>query len=179
MNIKKIFEDNRSRSIESLQFFSFVTELYFSLLKKNDGENNQIQEFIDVIGKNYYWQFFINKDYIMSLKDYVFWQSREIYLENMKKFVSHKCSASDFAHTMYVLIQNDLEECECLLEDFEKQATLELNRKTFQFSKIISDFEFILDGFTLERTIDLTDDELREIVKDVLPKVEKYFTDAI
>jgi len=179
MNIKNIFEDNRSQSIESLQFFSFLTKIYFSLLEKNDSENNQIQEFIDVIGKNYYWQSFKNKNYITSLKDYVFWQSREIYLENMKKFVSHKCSASEFACTIYFLIRNDLKESECLLEDFEKQATLELNPKTFQFSKIISDFEFILEGFALQRTTNLTDDKLRQIVKDILPKVQKYFTDEI
>jgi hypothetical protein len=43
MNIKNIFEDNRSQSIKSLKFFSFLTEIYFSLLEKNDSENNQIQ----------------------------------------------------------------------------------------------------------------------------------------
>jgi len=57
MNIKNIFEDNRSQSIESLQFFSFLTEIYFSLLEKNDSENNQIQEFTDVISKNYFTLF--------------------------------------------------------------------------------------------------------------------------
>ena len=97
----------------------------------------------------------------------------------MKKFVSHKCSASDFACTLYFLIRNDLKESECLVEDFEKQATLELNPKTFQFSKIISDFEFILEDFAFQRTTNLTDDELRQIVKDILPEVEKYFTDEI
>ena len=76
----------------------------------------------------------------------------------MKKFVSHKCSASDFACTIYFLIRNDLKEFECLVDDFEKQATLELNPKTFQFSKIISDFEFILEGFVPPRTTNLTVD---------------------
>ena len=79
MSIKNIFENNQNQSIESLQFFLFITEIYFSLLEKNDSENKQIQEFIDVIGKNYYWQSFKNKNYITSLKDYVFWQSKEIY----------------------------------------------------------------------------------------------------
>ena len=170
MSIKNILEDNQSQSIESLQFFSFITEIYFSLLEKNDSENKQIQEFIDVIGKNYYWQSFKNKNYITSLKDYVFWQSKEIYLDNMKKFVSHKCNASDFACTVYFLIRNDLKDSECLIEDFEKQATLEINPKTF---------EFVLESFALHRTTDLTEDELRQIVKDTLPKVEKYFTDEI
>lgn len=135
---------HRSQSIESLQFFSFLTEIYFSLLEKNDSENNQIQEFIYVIGKNYYWQYFQNKNYITSLKDYVFWQSSGIYLENMKKFVSHESSASNFACTVYFLIRNDRKESECLIKDFEKQLTLELNPKIFQFSKIISDFELVL-----------------------------------
>nr|UDP55535.1 hypothetical protein orf103a [Schizostauron trachyderma] len=103
----------------------------------------------------------------------------------MKKFVSHESSASDFACTIYFLIRNDQKESECLVEDFEKQATLELNPKIFQFSKIISDFEVILEGFInvdesgIEDPEYLTADQLRQIVKDVLPKVEKYFTDGI
>jgi hypothetical protein len=97
----------------------------------------------------------------------------------MKKFVSHECSASDFACTVYFIIGNDRKEFECLIEDFEKQARLELNPKTFQFAKIISDFERILEGFISEPTNNLTEDELRQIVKDILPKVQKYFTDEI
>ena len=52
----KIFEDNRKQSIASLQFFFFLGDIYFSLLKKDDTENKLIQEFIDAVGKNYYWQ---------------------------------------------------------------------------------------------------------------------------
>ena len=92
MSIKDVFENSRSQSIESLEFFSFLTKIYFSLLEKSETENKQIEE-----GKDYYWQSFKNKNYIRSLKDYVFWQSKEISLENMKKFVSHECSGSDFA----------------------------------------------------------------------------------
>ena len=109
MNIKNIFEDNRSQSIESLQFFSFLTEIYFSLLEKNDSQNSQIEEFITVIGKKCFWQSYKTSDYLTCLNDYVFWQSSEIYLENMKKFVSKECSASDFACTFYFQIRNDLE----------------------------------------------------------------------
>ncbi len=159
MSIKNIFEDNRSQSIESLQFFFFLKEVYFSMLKKNDSKNNQIQEFIDIIGKNYYWQSYKIQNYITSLRDYVFWEASEIYLENMKKFVSHESSVSDFACTVYFLIfliRNDTKESECLIKDFEKQATLELNPKIFQFSKIISDFELLLEGFIPEPTSNLT-----------------------
>ena len=180
MNTKNIFEDNRRQSIESLQFFFVLEEIYFSLLKDdNNSKNSQIQEFIDIIRENYCWQFSKVKNYVTNLTDYVFWQSSEIYLENMKKFVSHEYSGSDFACTVYYLIRNDIMESECLIRDFEKQSTLELNPKIFQFSKIISDFEFVSKGFMLEPTIDLTEDELRQIVKNVLPKVQKYFTDEI
>jgi hypothetical protein len=179
MSIKNIFEDNRNQSIESLEFCFFLKEIYFSLLEKNNSKNNQIQEFIDIIGKNYYYQSYQIKDYITSLRDYVFWESSEIYLENMKKFVSHECSAADFACTIYFLIRNDIKESECLIKDFEKQATLELNPKIFQFSKIISDFELVLEGFIPEPTTNITEDELRQIVNNVLPKIKKYFTDEI
>jgi hypothetical protein len=179
MSIENIFEENRSQSIESLEFCFFLREIYFSLLKDNNRKNNQIQEFIDVIGKNYYYQSFKIQNYVTSLKDYVFWQSGDIYLENMKKFVSHECSASDFACTVYFLIQNNIQEYKFLIKDFEKQSTLELNPKIFQFSKTISDFEFVLEDFIPEPTTDLTEDELREIVKKVLPKVQQYFTDEI
>lgn len=179
MSIKNIFEENRNQSIESLEFFFFLKEIYFSLLEKNDSKNNQIQEFIDIIGKNYYYQSYKIQDYITSLRDYVFWESSEIYLENMKKFVSHESSAADFACTIYFLIQNDRKESEFLIKDFEKQSTLELNPKIFQFSKTISDFELILEGFIPETTTNLTDHELRQIVSNVLPKIQKYFTDEI
>ena len=52
----------------------------------------------------------------------------------MKKFVCNECNASDFACTVYFLMQNYTKESECLIKDFEKQSTLELNPKIFQFS---------------------------------------------
>ena len=58
----------------------------------------------------------------------------------MNKFVDNKYSASDFVCSIYFLILNDRKQSECLIEDFEKQVTLELNPKIFQFSKVISDF---------------------------------------
>ena len=177
MNIKNVFNDDRNKSIESLQFFFFLNEVYFSLLKHDNNENNQIQEFIDIIGKNYDYQSYKVKNYITSLNDYVFWQSRETYLENMQKFVDQECSALDFACTVYFLIRNHQKESKCLVKDFEKQLTLELNPRNFQFSKIISDLELVLEGFIPEPTTDLTEDELRRIVKNVLIKVQKDFTD--
>ena len=50
-------KEDRKKSIESLEFFFFLGDLYFSLLKKNDTENSFIQEFIGVIASNYFWQY--------------------------------------------------------------------------------------------------------------------------
>lgn len=51
------FQEDRKKSIESLEFFFFIGDLYFSLLKKNDIENSFIQEFINLIGSIYEWQY--------------------------------------------------------------------------------------------------------------------------
>ena len=97
----------------------------------------------------------------------------------MENFVSGESRASEFARTVYFLIPNDLQEFKCLQEDFKKQAILELNPGTFQFLKIISDFEFILEDFVLvHRTNILTDEKLRQIVKKILSNVQQYFTDS-
>ena len=66
------FQDDRKKSIESLEFVFFLEDIYFSLLKRNDTENSLIQEFIDAIGKNYYWQSYKIKNYAISLSDHVF-----------------------------------------------------------------------------------------------------------
>ena len=180
------FQDNRKQSIESLQFFFFLGDSYFSLLKKddNDTENSLIQEFVEAVGKNYYWQYYKIRNYINILWDYVFWESSEIYLESMQKFVSHELSGSDFVIRVFYQILEDKKKSDLLTKDFERQATLELNPKIFQFSEIIKDLDLILEAFNeeesdVEDSVSLTEDQLRKIVKDLLPKVEKYFTDEI
>ena len=75
MNLKNVFSDNPRQSIESLEFFFFLQEIYFSLLKDNKTHNTQIEEFVDMIGKNYYYQSYKTANYVTSLRDYVFWQS--------------------------------------------------------------------------------------------------------
>ena len=182
----KFFEDNRKQSIESLQFFFFLGDIYFSLLEKDNSENSLIQEFIDAVGKNYYWQSYKIQNYLTSLSDHVFWESSEIYLKSMQKFVSHELSGSEFVSTIFFRILNDRKESNLLKKDFEKQARLELNPKIFQFSEIISNLDLALEAFNEEDSdcltedeVCLTEDQLRKIVKEVLPKVEKYFTDEI
>jgi hypothetical protein len=143
------FYYDRSKSIELLQYYFFVKETYFLLLKKNTSENILIQEFLDSF-----------------LHDYVFWQSREIYLESMENFVARKWNGSEFVSTTYYILLSEKRKSRILETEFEKQERLELNPEIFQFSKVIKNFEDALEP----------DPEFRYLTEDHLPKVRKYFT---
>ena len=176
------FNEDRKQSIESLEFFFLLHDFYLHLLKKKEEtnpKNSAINEFVDAI-KNYdRWQFYRIKNYVDSLRDYVFWQYREFYLREMQKFVSHELTGREFVDHFYFKLLNDIDEANLLKKDFKKQETLELNPKSYQFSKIISDFYFALEAFDDEPepgdSSFLSENQLRQIVKDVLPRVEKYF----
>ena len=97
----------------------------------------------------------------------------------MQKFVSHELTGREFVDHFYFKLLNDIDEANLLTKDLKKQETLELNPKSYQFSKIISDFYFALEAFDDEPepgdSSFLSENQLRQIVKDVLPRVEKYF----
>ena len=176
------FNEDRKQSIESLEFFFLLHDFYVHLLKKKEKtnpKNSAINEFVDAIKSYDRWQFYRIQNYVNSLRDYVFWQYREFYLEKMQKFVSHELTGREFVDHFYFKLLNDIDEANLLKKDFKKQETLELNPKSYQFSKIISDFYFALEAFDDEPESGdssfLSENQLRQIVKDVLPRVEKYF----
>ena len=80
-------------------------------------------------------------------------------------------------------ILNNRKESSILKKDFKRQAILELNPKICQFSEIIDNLYLALEAFDEEPEVGnlafLTEDPLRQVVKDILPKVEKYFIDEI
>ena len=101
----------------------------------------------------------------------------------MQKFVSHELSGVEFVKIIFFKILNDRKESSILKKDFKRQARLELNPKIFQFSEIIDNLYLALEAFDEEpEVLDsacLTEDQLHQVVKDVLPKMEKYFIDEI
>lgn len=176
------YNENRKESIASLEFFFSLNDFYSHLLEKKEkmkSKNSELNQFVDVIDSYCRWQYYKIKDYSNSLKDYVFWQYREFYLEEMQKFVSHELTGREFVDHFYFKLLNDIDEWNLLKKDFQKQEKLELNPKSYQFSKIISDFYFVLEAFDEEPEPDdsnfLSENELRQLVKDVLPRVKKYF----
>lgn len=176
-------KEDRKKSIESLEFFFFLGDLHLSLLKKNDTENSAIKEFIDVINSHYSWQYYKIHHYATSLRDHVFWESSEFYLKSMQKFIFHELTGAEFVSEFFFKILNDRKEYSILEKDFKRQAKLELNPKSYQFSEIIDNFYLALEAFDEEPEAEdsgfLTEDQLRQIVKDVLPRVEKYFIEEI
>ena len=137
------YNEKRKESIASLEFFFFLNDFYSHLFEKKEKmkyKNSELNQFVDVIDSLCRWQYHKSKDYLNSLKDYVFWQYREFYLEEMQKFVSHESTGREFVDHFYFKLLNDIDE--------EPEP---------------DDSNF------------LSENELRQIVKDVLPRVKKYF----
>ena len=107
MNIENIFKNNTHQSIESLEFYFFLKKFYFSLLENNETDNSQIKDFIDLVGNNYYYQSYKIQNYTTSLRDYVFWQSGDIYLKNMN---------SVYQHPRYLQPLASLKKAQCLFD---------------------------------------------------------------
>ena len=55
----------------------------------------------------------------------------------MQKFVSHELTGAEFGNQFFFKILNDNKEYSILEKDFKRQAKLELNPKSYQFSEII------------------------------------------
>ena len=174
------FYYDRSQSIELLEYAYFLDDTYLLLREKNTSKNILIEEYLESLRHHKNWQFRKVEEYIVSLNDYVFWQSRDLYLESMEEFVAGKLSGAEFTTNVYFTLLSDKRESRILEKEFEKQKTLELNREIFQFSKLIKSFEDVLMMFNLEPdSEDFTEDKLREIVREQLPRVREYFTNEI
>ena len=106
----------------------------------------------------------------------------------MEKFVDGELNALEFAQEFSDRLLADREEANNLVEDFQKQANIELNPNIFEFSTIILDFELLLEvyqneaeefeiGELSENDLSFTQDFILEGVKRALEKINKYFTD--
>lgn len=63
-----------------------------------------------------------------------------------------------------------------MIEDFQRQSSIYLDPKSFGFSKIISYLIPILEDFDEDPEESIfTEEEFREIIKNMSIKLEKYF----
>ena len=177
MNIFNIFPKSREKLIESLEFSYFLFEAHSHLKRKYPRSKNPlIKSSLKVLDWCRSCQYDQIKDYQQLLTDYPFWESRQYYLERMQKFVAYELSTMDFVtEVLYPSLSNTNEAWE-LKEDFRRQANIELDPKSFGFSKIISGLTPILEGFDEDPEESfLTEEEFREVIQNSLMKVEKYF----
>ncbi len=187
MNI--FLKKNRNQSIESLEFFYFVQKLFLSLRDTYGKSSNPlILDFLKVLEGFYSSESKKIYPYIQALTDQVFWESSKFYRETMRKFVGGELNALEFAQEFLDRLLADREEANNLVEDFQKQANIELNPNIFEFSKIILDFELLLEvyqneveeletGELYENDLSFTQNSILEGVKHALEKINKYFTD--
>ena len=177
MNILNIFLKSREKLIESLEFSYFLFEAHSHLKRKYPrSKNTLIKSSLKVLDWCRSYQYNQVKDYQQLLTDYPFWESRQYYRERMRKFVAYELSTMDFVtEVLYPSLSNTNEAWE-LKEDFKRQANIELDPKSFGFSKIISGLIPILEGFDEDPEESfLTEEEFREVIQNSLMKVEKYF----
>ena len=177
MNILNIFPKSREKLIESLEFSYFLFEAQNHLKRKYPrSKNTLIKSSLKVLDWCRSWQYNQVKDYQQLLTDYPFWESRQYYRERMRKFVAYELSTMDFVtEVLYPSLSNTNEAWE-LKDDFRRQANIELDPKSFGFSKIISGLTPILEGFDEDPEESfLTEEEFREVIQNSLMKVEKYF----
>lgn len=180
---------NRNQFIESLEFSYFLRKLLRSLRITDERSTNPlILHFVTVLEGLYSWESKKVGPYLLALQDQVFWGSSQFYRETMQKFVGGELNALEFAQEFSDRLLADKEKANDLVEDFRKQANVELDPNIYEFSKIILAFEIVLEvyqnevedvetGELSENDLSFKPDSILEGVKNALAKINKYFTD--
>ena len=177
MNILNIFLKSRKNLIDSFEFTDFLFEARSHLKRKYPRSQNPFIKFsLQVLDWYWSYQYDQTKDYRQLLTDYPFWRARQYYRERMQKFVAYELSTLDFVTEVLYPILSNTDEASDLKDDFIGQAKIELDPKSFGFSKIISGLTPILEEYDEDpEESALTEEEFREIIQNSLMKVEKYF----
>ena len=176
----KFFQKTRETQSEVAEFVYFFTD-FQHYLKINYGtsKNVLIIHFLKLVDWCWKWQVNQTKDYFQLLTDYIFWESRDYYRDNLEKFVAGELNGVQIVNGVLYPLLSNIREAQDFTENFKGQQKIELDPKSFQFSKIITELQFPLEAFDDEPEEDdygfLTEEELREIMKVVLKDMEKYF----
>lgn len=191
MNIYQLFRKKREESIESLEFFYVLQDLFKYLTQKYENNNNSlIIDFIKTINDLTSWEFRKTRGYSQALTDSVFWESREFYRQTMIEFLAGKLNGLEFTTIFWDRLSVEKAKSENLEKNFKKQNSIELNSKSFQFSKIILAFDLLLYSYQSEiedlntedevsdnDNLRIREDYIREHVKLALEEINKYFMD--
>ena len=177
MDFSKFSQENRKEQIQSLEFFQCLTEVV-NYLQINYGDNKNIAILgllqVLVCYRDFQWSQI--RDYGQLLSDSIFWQSRKFYRKNMRKFVDGELDGSEFVSRVLYRILSEREDAQNLEEDFYRQRTIDLDPKSFQFSKIILNLVLPLEGFDEDPNKSFFNEkELQDGIKIALKEMDKYF----
>ena len=159
-----------------MEFSSFLYDISISLAIKYRNTNNQsIKFFLKVVSWWRDWKINEVSEYNQLLLDYPYWESRQYYCQRIQKFISNELNIPDFiAEVLYSSLSNKRDASD-LIEDYERQASIELDPKSFGFSTIISDLTPVLEGYDEDPEESFfTEQEFREIIENTATKLEKY-----
>lgn len=172
---------SKSEAIELLKYYFFLESSYFLILSKTEKtllKNIQIKEFLETLQLQKDQQLDRIEFYLTSLYDSIYWQSKDIYLEGMENFVAGKYNSREFVDSIFYQLIADKHQSLLLQKDFEMQEKLELNLEISKFSLVMQNLERVLEPFYQQMDLEptyLNEDELRDIVKQHLSYIHKYF----
>lgn len=144
---------SKSQAIELLKYYFFLSDSYYLILSKTEKtllENVRIKEFVESLRIQKDQQLNKIEFYLISLNDYIYWQSKDIYLESMENFVTEKCKSCEFVDSIYYQLIEDRRKARLLQKNFEMQEKLELNLEISKFSLVMKNIEEVLETFQIE-----------------------------
>ncbi len=180
MNISKIFPKNRQQLIESLELSRFLYDITIPFeiqcsKKYRTRKNRSIKFFFKVVSWWQNWEFDQIREQKQLLYDYPYWKSRQYYCQRIQKFISNELSIADFISQVLDPSLSNKSAGADLIEDFQRQASIELDPKSLGFSKVISGLIPVLEGFDEDPEESFfTEKEFREIIENVAIEIQKY-----
>ena len=176
MNFYNIFQRSRRQLIESLEFASFLYDISISLAIDYRNTNNQsIKFFIKLLSWWRNWEFKQVREYNQLLVDYPYWESRQYYSQKIQEFVGGELSISDFIPEILYPSLSNKREASDLINDFQRQSSIDLDPRSFGFSKIISNLTPVLEGFDQDPEESIfTEKEFLAIIEAAALKLKEY-----
>ena len=116
------------------------------------------------------------------ISEHLYWLHKKEFKQLINDFLSFKINGKDFDQKFSQLVKKI--EKESNLENSEKLKSIEINSKSLGFGTLISEIYLCCDEFfdeynPKEEEFDpalKTEEQLRQAVKDLLPKIQKYYS---
>lgn len=164
--------------IFSVIYLIFLRNVYFFFLKNPNLDSIISEKFSNKLSTKISKQFKKLSDYLLIVKDSLYWKSRYIYFENTKSFVSNKINSKEFFNSIYFQLLSDRAKYIDLELNVQKHMKLDLNPKFSGFSNIILEIEkLVITQFVyppLDPELKLNEKEFYLAIQKQFIKLQKY-----